>query len=346
MLHWTDYFYETPSYSYLSMYSEHCILDRYEYHTYQETAEDTSSPQIRRRCPLCGTLELKSTTGESISLVVHEVLGMGTGSIAYLAEIDGEYCVAKQLYPELLNNESLIKGTSSGLTVLSTYRAQRLWRKRKHDFLRSSRLQEKLSRIPDLAGYIQPVLGIYSAGDTLCMVSGSFVGYSWEKQQECSINELVEIIINIAQLIQCINEHGLLVVDIKPSNFVVSTDSSGRVSVKLIDFGSISRRQPWTQYKYSSETAPKEYKSTHKKNVGTWSEVYCVVAMFSDRLFGHHRVKSIYGDLSELCRHEYRKWVYDHHSVLLQIITRGLDDNVSTRFQTCRELLMYMNMLT
>ena len=330
----------------LDIISKFHALEEKSYHTLRQGSTDISKQQQNKpRCPLTGTIKLVSTSGEQINLVIHKVLGMGTGSVVYLGEIDGSQCVAKQLYPELLNNEALIEGTSHGLTVCGSVRAQKRWRQRKNEFLKSFKMQGKLSSIPSLAGFIQPVCGIYLSGDTICMISKSFVGYSWEKQQDCSIDELIEIIIKIAHVVQCINEYGFLVVDIKPSNFVVSVDSNRSVVVDLIDFGSIAKRHSWEKYKYSSETAPKEYKSKHRKNVGTWSEVYCVVAMFTDRLFGHHNTKIIHGDLSAICKSKYREWVYKHQSILEYIIIRGLDDNISTRFQTCKDLIYYMNML-
>lgn len=271
-----------------------------------------SKEKINRvREPLNGVITLSNEHGQIIQATILELIGSGTGSLAYLVNVDGERRVLKQLFPALLCNEYLIDGASSGLIVRNSFYAKHMWKERKKAFLKSARLQTELSQIMALKDYVQPVMGIYSNKDTVCTLTKAFVGYSWDKHNDYPIRVLLRIITEITKLVQCINDLGLLVVDIKPSNFAVSVGPSETVDVRLIDFGGIKRINSRGRYMFSTETCPKEYKSSNHWEIGTWSEVYSIVAMLSDKLFGHHQLKRLENGIFTLCKSSYKVWIHE-----------------------------------
>ena len=316
-----------------------CSYIGYEDDEYYQSSKEKLN---RVREPLKGVITLRNEHGQIIQAVIHDLIGSGTGSLAYLVNVDGERRVLKQLFPEMLCNEYLIDGASSGLIVRNTFYAKHMWKRRKKAFLKAAHLQIELSQVIQLKDYVQPLMGIYTNKDTVCTLTKSFVGYSWDKHNDYSIRVLLRIIAEITRLVQYINDLGFLVVDIKPSNFAVSVGPSETVDVRLIDFGGIKRINSRGRYMFSTETCPKEYKSSNHKEIGTWSEVYSIVAMLVDRIFGHHQLKRMECDILALCKPKYHDWVYKHKEPFKQFVFHGLSEDHSTRIQNCHELMDYL----
>lgn len=309
-------------------YDDYCVID-----TKQITKEE--------RTPLEGILELFSEDGTIINVEIQTLIGSGTGSLAYLATLNGQVCILKQFYPEVLSTEGFIHGTSNGITISSNLFAALSWRKRKKRFEEAYKQQALLHSNALVKPFIQPLQGLYRNSKNYCSIIGSFDGLSWDKHEPYSAEIMLTIIKEIATCVQSMNKAGFLVVDIKPSNFSVSIDADSKARVKLIDFGSVVKRGNLfcRRFQYSSETAPKEYKSTRKKDVGPWSEVYCVVAMLADQLFGHHKLKHMTGDLVCLCKPRYKEWVQKHYEIIEAILLQGLAEDYTKRFQSCDALL-------
>lgn len=222
--------------------------------------------------------------------------------------------------------------------------AKYLWNKRKSGFIKSFKIQKTMYEMQQLKEFIQPLRGLYKNRGILCSITESFDGFSWDKHEPYSPQILVEIVKQIARFVQIANSLGFLIIDIKPSNFVVSVVNNKNISIKLIDFGGVVKQKTLfrKKYQFSSETAPKEYKSITRNEINSWSEVYCVVAMLSDKLFGHHQLKRMNGNLAQQCKPQYREWILKNYDIIQKILFSGLEDDYHKRFQSCQELLFEM----
>lgn len=330
---------------YFGYHDDSSIYLQYELPDYYEKIEVSKEYIGRKRVPLDGKHTFTAMDGRKMIITIVEVIGSGTGSIAYLAEIDGKQCVLKQLYPQRLNDEYLLDGSSNGLVVRKSLRAKYMWHKRKKEFVCSANLQMRLCQVPCLSSYIPSLTGILSSGDTLCTLTDTFDGYSWDQQKNYTIEQVLQIIIELTKLVQYIHVQGYLVVDIKASNFTVACNAEGDIAVKLIDFDGLKKLHSKGKFKYSSETCPKEYKSHDYNQIGKWSDVYCIVALFADCVFGHHKLKRMGHNFDKSCKSCYAAWVKMHHDSIRTLLVRGLHDDYSKRIQTCQELLEYLYIL-
>lgn len=295
----------------------------------------------RKSFPLGKTIFLRKRM-EYHQATCNALIASGSNMLVYSANIDGNMCVLKELYPEGLVERNIIKREDKGrIKVQRNPYAWWLWLKACKRCIKAANLNMKLQRIPSLKQQITPLQGAYYSNGTIYLVISSIAGCALNLTSSLTVPEILAATICIARMADEIHRQGWLLIDIKASNFIINHNSKGKSEIRITDFDSaISVKRVCRQkcFMCSSETAPRELLCGVHDEVGYHSDVYSIAAMLLIALAHHPLPKSIHRLFDDRIYPRLTGWSNDSIHRLETTLEHALADDVRIRTTTCMQL--------
>lgn len=220
---------------------------------------------------------------------IKQLLAHGTNTFVYKAEYRGRSYILKELFPEGLSEQKVIKRDGAGavlyrLSVIDKFK----WQRMKLQFLSSVYRNQLLQRNTALNDCVSRNVGLFHTNGTLYALYENKSGKDWSCYVDENLEKLIIRCSKIADIVDKIHRSGWLVVDVKASNFVINATESGE-HIQLVDFDSmlrLSSAKRKSKFYCSSETAPPELLEGRGKDVGVNSDVYSLAAMLFKKISG------------------------------------------------------------
>lgn len=225
------------------------------------------------------------------NITIIKLIGYGTSVFVYEAMYNEKRFILKELFPEGLNEKSVIKRDKYGKTIhMLNIASEWEWQKAKFRFLLSVYRNRKLQRLLWGKRYIQWNIGVMHTNGTIYALYKNENGIAWS----CCIGESLENIIircsKIADIIHEIHKLGWLLIDVKSSNFIIVCTKK-REFVEVVDFDSMVMIPFFVnnfkkKFYCSSDTAAPELIAGNVGQVGIASDIYSIAAMLFKKITG------------------------------------------------------------
>ena len=268
-------------------------------------------------------------------------LSAGSSVNVYSGAIHGRECVIKELAPVGLFERNMIKRTERNrIVVQSSLSAIRTWHMARARFLSAYDLNRKLQEDEALSPFIVPVHHCVRANGTLYSISFGKPGQPLNTLRSIAAEDILRLGIRIANMTARIHQLGWLVVDIKPSNYILSEEGAKPV-VQLTDLDSavaIRKARRTRKFMCSNETAAPEMMNGEGKLAGTQSDVYSIAAMILNALAKHPLTRPPAILFDERVRPLLREWRSASVEALRDILTGALRADPSERIHACETL--------
>lgn len=219
-------------------------------------------------------------------------LGKGTDCIAYKAKnCHGSYVVVSEFLPRKYRKRDFTR-SETGCAVISGVKFE----KEKEKFLEEYRTQLEIQHTNTFTGNQNSVM--YAGGNTLYMVM-TYDGEPLTKNtleefiNECTGQSIdfVKIILQelkkYAEEISLIHRKKMLLLDIKPDNFILTKSGTQILYRRIIDYGSCQKIEELHSLQNqeteisSNEFAPPEVMNKEYPRINTWSDIF----LFANTVF-------------------------------------------------------------
>ncbi len=295
------------------------------------------------RVPLEQTTVLTSLTP---SIQVGRMIARGTSCLVYLATQGQNSCVLKQLYPEGMAHRHELVWDSNHMMLSKSFRAIVHYFVSVSRFKHTYHLQKKLYSDSSLHASIVEVSSLFRESNTWYVVSPKKSGTSWDQIRSESPEQIIEIGIRIAELIDKLHANGWLMVDIKDSNFLIDAQGDGQPFVRIADFDSMIplwRSKYYPNYRCSNATSSPELLLKNRSLVGRRSDVYGIAAMLMNKL-ASIRVQTPLEQVFSLCiSQRLLDWSTQRRTLLYCVLNTALETNPLKRYATCKELALALS---
>lgn len=236
-----------------------------------------------------GQINLSDNNGNILEYYIEKEVGRGGASIAYDAFYRSNQGATipvriKECYPYKL---SLTRTPAN--TLVPAKMDQRQFDKCKEKLALAFGVQAELFNSNALTNNISAPCNIYHANNTVYVVTSYSQGRVISIEENYELSDVIKLIKSITTLIGKVHSLGYLYLDIKPDNVWVLTDSYE--NVQLFDFDSLipinfsKEELIESGISYSKGFAPIEQQLANGKQIGKWSDVYSVGALFYYLLF-------------------------------------------------------------
>lgn len=247
----------------------------------------------------------------------------------------------KELAPVgLLERGTIRRDDVRGIVVRKTLRSMFTWHRARARFRAAYKLNRALQADAGLAPLIVPAHRCVRANGTLYAISFELPGQPLNTLQNLSPEDILRLGIVVADMTARMHRLGWLVVDIKPSNYILSQQGSG-AAVRLTDFDSavpMGRVKRVRKFMCSNETAAPEMLKGEGKTVGTHSDVYSIAAMSLMALARQPLIRPAEIQFDDWVRPLLRQWRIPSVEALRGILLASLQADPSKRVQTCEAL--------
>lgn len=268
----------------------------------------------------------------------------GCSCIVDCVNYDGRRCIEKKLFPLGLFERKILLCKADGRIIRQHFFVGwRLWLEAKIRFFEAFYKEFFLQNDMDTAPYIVHVQSLYIGNGTMYMLTEGIDGKAWNQIVDDTVEQILIIGCQIADLCHRIHQKGWLIVDIKASNFLIS--KNGGIHVKLADFDSfipLKRCNHVKCYNCSSETASIEFLYKRYQHVGIQSDVYGLMAMLLYKLSGttdRHNVKFV---LEKYVQPQLMDWKKCDIDSLFSLFLHSLDINPKYRPQNCKSVCLQL----
>ena len=269
---------------------------------------------------------------------------MGCSCVVYDAELAGQSCIVKEHFPEGLAEQGTIYRRKNGAICLRKPPVGWIaWHLTRLRYIRAVMLAQRLQHLPVLSHSIVPLRGLYRANNTLYTVTETEGrdSLAWNLIDTESVDRIIDICIQIANMTEQIHKLGWLMIDIKASNYVVADAPSGAVMVRMIDFDSMVQRKHAPlirRFFCSSETAPPEMIKGNGWDVSTHSDVYSIAAMLFRKLTKQPVMQDLRRTFDERALPLMVDWPPSKITRLMETLEFALMQNPHIRMSSCCEL--------
>ena len=243
---------------------------------------------MRTDMNLCA-YEIHSLSIKNEQIKIKELLAYGTNAFVYKVEYRDRSYILKELFPEGLSEQRVIKRDSTGavlyrLRIIDKFK----WQRVKLQFLLSIYKNRLLQRNLAVNDCVSQNVGLFRTNGTLYALYENIRGKDWSCYAGESLEELIIRCSKIAEIVYRIHRTGWLAMDVKASNFVINATESEE-HIQLVDFDSMVRlsfARKKSKFYCSSETAPPELLEGRGRDVGVNSDVYSLAAMLFKKICG------------------------------------------------------------
>lgn len=268
------------------------------------------------------------------------LIASGSNVRVYCIMMNGHPTVVKELLPVGLIEQGILfisEAHPHRVSIQKTAYAGFLWLKAKRRFRTAYRLTCKLQKDSRLAGYLVPVHACIAKNGTLYSVSAIPPGRPMDTVTDLTANDLIRIIIHIADMTELIHQHGWLVTDIKASNCILYPDQTPPVRVTDLDSAVPLRRVRNTKrFMCSNETAPRELLMGFGEEVGTQSDLFSIAAMLTTALAKHPITDNCPQLFDERIAPQLAAWKPNSVAALRVLLLSSLESDPHRRLKSCR----------
>lgn len=282
-----------------------------------------------------GKRKISSASGIS-QILLKRIVNCGSLSIVYQAEYHGESVMVKELYPEGLAEQGIIRRDKDGNVEILNYSSaiNNMYVR----FCEEANILMSFRHDPSMADVVTAIKGIYFINHTVCTISADENLVSWDSYHNESPWRILAMTVQIAEIVEMLHSKGYLLVDTKASNFIVNGTLPH--CVKLVDFNSAVRLDALGSemcFLYSNETAAPEYISGRGDFVGPQSDVFCMAAMLFLKLTGQTVCCDTECVIAEFAKTQLSHWRKPSVDALSQCLRNALQSDPSHRTKTAAQ---------
>ena len=294
-----------------------------------------------RRIPLPSGTQIKS---DSLCFVIDSVIGNGANCIVYSAHYDDgvkhrKEVVIKECYPI---RDSITRKQDT-LLWSSTDEMQSAFDRLQRSYDLASEMQNSdLTRSASVY-----TLDKIHANGTQYIIMIPQHGYSYDKEKSTDISDILRTVLALCNAVGFYHKSGFLHLDIKPSNFIATTDHTGKgKNIALFDLDTLValddlRNASVIGVSYSKEWAAPEQKQMQISKMCPATDLFAIGAILFERIMNRMPTNA---DMSP-----FAEWEFDDRfnakkvnpkakRLLTEIFHKTLAANVKRRYQSADEL--------
>ena len=291
-----------------------------------------------------------------IDCIVDECIGKGSNAIVYL----GHYAdhrikdlyhriLIKELYPfDGEENDGIFRNSSGEIIVPSSSKA--FFDIHKESYLNGNRFHLKL--LADNPGELDSHINTFEYNNTLYSILEFTGGRSMlqeiQKGEELSLNRIIKWMKGLLTVLTVFHDAGYLHLDISLDNILLTGEGETE-RVTLIDYNSIISLSELTgegdiilSVKKGKEYAAPEVLHARREEIGPWTDIYSVTAVFFHLLFNRGRSAIERKNRFKLPDQSTSTVLEGQNSVILDMIStilaKGFKASAKYRYQTVEQM--------
>ena len=301
-----------------------------------------------KRISLPSGTQIKS---DSLCFVIDFVVGNGANCIVYNAHYDDGFkhrkeVIIKECYPV----RASITRQQDTLLWSSTDEMQSAFDRLQRSYDLASKMQNSdLTRSASVYA-----LDKINANGTQYIIMIPQHGYSYDQEKSKDVSDIIRTVLALCNAVGFYHKSGFLHLDIKPSNFIATTDHTGKgKNIALFDLDTLValddlRNASVKGGSYSKEWAAPEQKQMQISKLCPATDLFAVGAILFERIMNRMPTNA---DMSP-----FAEWEFDDRfnakkvnpkakRLLTEIFHKTLAANVKRRYQSAEELAKALNCL-